>query len=106
MFGTASVSSPSKEVVDRFEGEHAESLGGCRLAVEPWAWVSFVLVQSILEYSSVCFGVAEKHVTLQFPNWVLQSISLWIIRCQFMLTSYLLWGPLLSGALHRRMVSF
>lgn len=57
----SNVSSPS-EVVNRFEGEHVESLGGCRLAVEPWAWVSFVLVQSSLEYSSVCFGVAEKHI--------------------------------------------
>lgn len=90
-------------MVHRFEGEHAESLRGCRLAVEPWNPVSFLLMQSILEYSSVCFGVAEKHVPLQFPNWVLQSMMSWV---QYMLISYLLWGLLLSNALHKRLVSF
>lgn len=87
----------------RCEGERAESLRGCRLAEETWAWVTFVLAQSVFEYSSMCFGVAEKHVPLQFPTRVLQSM---MSRLQYMLISYLLWGPLLSSAFHRRMVSF
>lgn len=69
-----SVSSHTEKVVHRFESEHAESLEGCRLAVKPWAWVSFVLVQSTLEYSSVCFGVTEKHSScvqeIQLPNCI------------------------------------
>ena len=57
----------------RSEGEHAESLGGFRLTVEPWARVSFVLVQSILEYSTVCFGVAEKHIPLVSREFSFQT---------------------------------
>lgn len=60
----ANVSSPLEEVVHRFEGECAESLGGFRPAVKPWVWDSFVLVQSTFEYSSVCFGVAVQHIPL------------------------------------------
>ena len=69
----ASVSSPSEEAVHRFEGERAENLGGYILAGKPWAWVSFVLVQSTLEFSSVCFGVTEKHIPLVLRKFSFQT---------------------------------
>lgn len=58
------VSSPLEEIVHRFYGECAKGLGGCRPAVKPWVWGSFVLVKCIFEIQVCVFGVAVQHIPL------------------------------------------